>query len=452
MSFYFAYKPYVPVAKRREQAATKLKKLQKDGKAVSPVVIDGRTIASSFWGKSWCDNLERYSDYASRLPRGRSYLRNGSVLDLQIAKGEITAKVSGSELYSIRITIAPVPSERWTSLAKDCAGTIDSVVELLQGRIDKGVMDRVCRQGDGLFPSPKEIKLSCSCPDWADMCKHVAAALYGVGARLDRQPDLLFALRGVEAQDMIAKAGAHLATPAPGATNGKVLVDDDMAALFGLDMADEGAHSLARPAPAALPTRRQSERSTKRMLAKAVSPKRENVGPGSADATANIRPGRAKSSAGPKADGRRANGNATLPKQTLGRREPLREVIATQTRQTKVNGKLPASRATTKGRARLDALIEEATVDAYNESEQAVGLYTMICERLALPFKTKILGREADVVEIEMGDDDRLRAVSKVGRKRQRISLADMALPAKRPAGVEWIIAYRHWCGRNRSG
>lgn len=431
MSFYFAYKPYVPVAKRREQAATKLKKLQKGGKALSPVVIDGRTIASSFWGKSWCDNLERYSDYASRLPRGRSYVRNGSVLDLQIAKGEITAKVSGSELYSIRITIAPVPSERWTSLAKDCAGTIDSVVELLQGRIDKGVMDRVCRQGDGLFPSPKEIKLSCSCPDWADMCKHVAAALYGVGARLDRQPDLLFALRGVDAQDMIAKAGAHLATPAPGATNGKVLVDDDMAALFGLDMADEGAHSLARPAPAALPTRRQSERSTKRMPGKAVASRRENAGPGGA--------GRTKAT-------------ATSPEQRRGRRNPLRELIETPTRQTRGKNK-PQGRGTpTRAQARLEELIEEATEDTYNEAEQAVGLYTMICERLALPFKTKILGREADVVEIEMGDDDRLRAVCKVGRKRQRISLADMELPAKRPAGVEWIIAYRHWCGRNRSG
>jgi hypothetical protein len=165
MSFW-SWKPYVPVAKRREKAAQKLAKMQKQGAKVSPVVIKGRTIASSFWGRSWCENLERYSDYASQLPRGRSYVRNGSVLDLQIAKGEITAKVAGSELYSIHITIAPAPAERWTSLAKDCAGTIDSVIELLQGRIDKGVMDRVCRRGDGLFPSPKEIKLSCSCPDW----------------------------------------------------------------------------------------------------------------------------------------------------------------------------------------------------------------------------------------------------------------------------------------------
>ena len=248
---YFAWKPYVPVAKRREQAAKKLAKMQKKGAKVSPVVIQGRTIAASFWGKSWCDNLERYSDYASRLPRGRSYVRNGSVLDLQIAKGEVTAKVSGSELYTIEITIAPVAATRWTSLCRDSVGGIDSVVELLQGRLAKGVMDRVCRQGDGLFPSPKEIKLACSCPDWADMCKHVAAALYGVGARLDEQPELLFVLRGVDARDMIAGAGVLLAKPKRAAAKDKVLTDDNMAALFGLDMAEEGEGVVAgRAAPA----------------------------------------------------------------------------------------------------------------------------------------------------------------------------------------------------------
>jgi uncharacterized Zn finger protein len=448
MSFY-AWKPYVPVAERRVQAQRKLAGLQKKGAKVSPVVIEGRTIASSFWGKSWCANLERYSDFASRMPRGRSYVRNGSVLDLQIAKGEITAKVSGSNLYNIRITIAPVPAARWTSLAQDCAGTIDSVVELLQGRIDKGVMDRVCRQDDGLFPAPSEIKLSCSCPDWADMCKHVAAALYGVGARLDRQPELLFALRGVDARDMIARAGAHLATPVPGAASGKVLVDDDMAALFGLDMADDEAPV---PAPAARPTHPQSKRTTKLMLDKAVASKRNDAGPGSADITADVRAGHGKLSASPRTDRRRTNATDTSPKQARGCREPLREVIKTPTVQTRGKNKPPALGATTKARPRLETLIEEAIVDAYTVSEQAVGLYTMICDRLALPFKTKILGREADVVAIEMGDDDLLRAVCKVGRKRQSISLADMALPSKRPAGAEWIIAYRHWCGRNGAG
>ena len=115
---YYEWRSYVPVAERRRKAEKKLARLKKKGQSIDPVQIEGRTIAKSFWGKSWCTNLERYSDFASRLPRGRTYVRNGSVVDLQIAKGEITAKVSGSDLYTIRITIAPVPAERCTSLAK----------------------------------------------------------------------------------------------------------------------------------------------------------------------------------------------------------------------------------------------------------------------------------------------------------------------------------------------
>ena len=236
---YFAWKPYVPVAKRRAEAAKVLAGMRKRGAPVAPVVTAGRTIATSFWGKAWCQNLERYSDFESRLPRGRTYVRNGSVLDLQMTKGEITAKVMGSELYDIKITIAPVAAQAWKAICGDCAGNIDSVVELLQGRIAKGVMDRVCREGDGLFPAPKAIKLSCSCPDWADMCKHVAAALYGVGARLDVQPELLFVLRGADAKDMISGAAAKMAATKRSAKGNKVLADDDLAALFGLDMAGE---------------------------------------------------------------------------------------------------------------------------------------------------------------------------------------------------------------------
>jgi uncharacterized Zn finger protein len=243
MSWY-EWRPYVPVAERRRQAQQKLKRLKKKGQTVAPVTIEGRTIAKSFWGKSWCDNLERYSDYESRLPRGRTYVRNGSVVDLQIAKGEIVAFVAGSELYKIKIGIAPVKSSRWKSICRDCAGSIDSLVELLQGRLAKGVMDRVCREGDGLFPSPDEIELSCSCPDWADMCKHVAAALYGVGARLDQKPQLLFVLRGVDESDLFAGSGEDISlSKAPSAAN--VLDDSDVAALFGLEMADTGGSKAA---------------------------------------------------------------------------------------------------------------------------------------------------------------------------------------------------------------
>src|SRR5256885_16620779 len=131
---YFEWHPYVPVAEKRRLAQRKLAKLRKQGQSVAPVTIEGRTIAKTFWGKSWCTNLERYSDYASRVPRGRTYVRNGSVVDLQVAKGPVTAMVAGSELYRIKITIAPARADRWKAICPDCAGTTDSLVEPMQGR------------------------------------------------------------------------------------------------------------------------------------------------------------------------------------------------------------------------------------------------------------------------------------------------------------------------------
>jgi uncharacterized Zn finger protein len=250
------WEPYIPVAQKKRQAASRAAKLKKQGHPVEPVAITGRNIANSFWGIAWCENLERYSDYASRLPRGRSYVRNGAVIDLQIGKGQVTATVSGTDLYAVKITIEPVTSTRWKAVCKDCSGAIDSLVELLQGHLAKGVMERVCRQGDGLFPAPREIKLSCDCPDWADMCKHVAAVLYGVGARLDEKPELLFLLRGVDERELIAGAGETLAQPQAPLEVSQVLAAGDMAALFGLDMAD-GAETETPSAAASKPPRRQ---------------------------------------------------------------------------------------------------------------------------------------------------------------------------------------------------
>jgi uncharacterized Zn finger protein len=239
--------PYVSVAERRRKAAGEMAKLKKNGQQLSPVVVEGRTIVNTFWGKAWCQNLERYSDYENRLPRGRTYVRNGSVLDLQIAPGEIKALVSGSSIYKVHVQVTPVAKARWQAICKDCAGGIDSLVELLQGKLSKGVMDRVCREKTGLFPSPGEIRLSCSCPDWADMCKHVAAVLYGIGARLDQQPELIFQLHNVDAKELIAGAGTALPQrkKSPGA--GKVLGGEDLSALFGLDMAEGAAPVEAKP-------------------------------------------------------------------------------------------------------------------------------------------------------------------------------------------------------------
>ncbi|HTU91273.1 MAG TPA: SWIM zinc finger family protein [Gemmataceae bacterium] len=250
---WYAFRPYVPVAKRRAQAAREVEKRRKKGQSVSPVVIEGRTIARTFWGKAWCDNLESYSDYENRLPRGRSYVRNGSVVDLQIQPGKVTALVSGSELYEVNITITPLPDKQWRTLKSRCAGQIGSVVELLQGKLSTAVIGVVTAHDSGLFPRPGEIKMSCSCPDWAGMCKHIAAVLYGVGARLDHQPELFFRLRKVDHLELIEEAvsGAGKKT----ATRKKTLAEADVAGVFGIELAQPEADAAP---PAAKAKRRQS--------------------------------------------------------------------------------------------------------------------------------------------------------------------------------------------------
>src|SRR5215212_596419 len=244
--------PYVPVAERRRKAARELEKLRKKGHPVAPVVVEGRAIAKTFWGKAWCDNLESYRDYDNRLPRGRTYVRNGAVVDLQMSALAIQAMVSGSSLYKVTITIKPLAPPLWRSICEDCAGGIDSLVELLQGRFSKGVMERICRQDRGLFPTPSEIRFSCTCPDGASMCKHVAAALYGVGARLDERPELLFRLRAVDESDLVSGLDTALPLSNRPLDAGKVLETNALSALFGLEMdGDSGARAVNEAGPAA---------------------------------------------------------------------------------------------------------------------------------------------------------------------------------------------------------
>src|SRR5229473_8265722 len=245
---YYGFKPYVSVGARRAQAARQLAKLKKTGRQTSPVVIEGRTIAATFWGEAWCDNLERYSDFANRLPRGRTYVRNGSVVDLQIGPGSVTALVSGSTMYDVNVTVSAVPRRHWDAICKDCSGAIDSLVELLQGRLSTGVMTRLCEKKTGLFPSPTELLFTCSCPDWASMCKHVAAVLYGIGARLDVQPELLFTLRKVDQQDLIATAGSDLSKKRKQPAGAKVLASDDLSEMFGIEIAPV-PQPASEPAP-----------------------------------------------------------------------------------------------------------------------------------------------------------------------------------------------------------
>lgn len=228
--------PYVSVGQRKAKAGREITKLRKSGKAIYPVEIEGRLIARSFWGKRWCEHLESFSDFSNRLPRGRTYARNGSVCHLEMGEGLVEALVSGSAMYTVRITIAPLDQEKWSALKAQCVGRIASMLELLKGQLSDQVMGLVVDRTSGLFPLPREIKLGCSCPDGARMCKHLAAVLYGVGHRLDTRPDLLFVLRGVDPLELFS---SQLALPT-GATD-DTLDESRLGDIFGIDLDEDFA-------------------------------------------------------------------------------------------------------------------------------------------------------------------------------------------------------------------
>jgi uncharacterized Zn finger protein len=243
MSFY-GWAPYVPVAQRRARALREMEKLRKKGKKIDPVATKGRTIAETFWGQAWCRHLEQFSDYANRLPRGRTYVRNGSVCHLEVAEGVVDAVVSGSELYEVSVRVKTIAKNRWSELKAGCTRGIGSLIELLQGKLSDGVMRVVADRDRGLFPHPREIEFDCSCPDYADMCKHIAAVLYGVGARLDGKPELLFQLRGVNPEELVA---GRAVPKVVGRKKGRRIADGDLSAVFGIELAGTPRKSAGRP-------------------------------------------------------------------------------------------------------------------------------------------------------------------------------------------------------------
>lgn len=285
MSWYNQHPEYKSVAQKKAEAEKRAKKLAGKGEKLEPAVTTGNKLATTFWGQAWNRNLERYQDYEYRLPRGRSYVRHGAVIDLKVEKGCIKAIVSGSELYTLRINIQPLDPTRWKALKKQCSGQITSLIGLLQGKLPPGVMEAVTKENEGLFPEPRDIKFICSCPDYADLCKHCAAAAYGVGARLDRDPGLLFLLRDVDHTELITSASdAAVAQTCASGTS-----DDlgDLADIFGIEI-DTGSEAplpppivrkkaAAKPAPrktAGKPVRKTASKSAKKAVKKSPSAKR----------------------------------------------------------------------------------------------------------------------------------------------------------------------------------
>ncbi len=250
MGFYNRYgfsrwAPYVPVAQRRRNAEAQAKKMAKKGKPLSPVNITGRMIADTFWGRAWCDNLEKYCDFENRMPRGRTYARNGSVIDLQILDGKITSLVSGSDLYKIEIKIDQLTAAAWKALCKICSKEVTSLLDLMRGKLSPAVIERLTNPKQGMFPKPKELHVRCSCPDYARMCKHIAATLYGVGHRLDTVPELFFKLRGVEQLDLVSQALKTQKTKdVIGIHRSSSLDGEDLGTMFGIDLIDSAEPAL----------------------------------------------------------------------------------------------------------------------------------------------------------------------------------------------------------------
>src|SRR6056297_251093 len=238
MPFYGRWAPYVPVAHRRGNGLRETLSRLKKGEKPEPVHISGRKISETFWGQNWCKHFEQYRDFDNRLPRGRTYARNGSISHLKISSGNIKAFVCGSSLYQVKIKITPLPQPKWTRLIGRCGQSITSVIDLMRGKLSHDVIRTLTDPDDGLFPTGPEMSMTCDCPDYADLCKHLAAVLYGVGNRLDQQPDLLFLLRGVDQNDLIAQViSAGEATDQVGLDGPSSFDDMDLGEIFGIEMA-----------------------------------------------------------------------------------------------------------------------------------------------------------------------------------------------------------------------
>jgi uncharacterized Zn finger protein len=266
MSFNY-FPPYVRQSDRRKQAAKQTAKLQKSGLKATPVIIEGRTIAKSVWGKTWCTALEKHADFENRLPRGRTYVRNGSVIHLEIGEKKVSALVSGSSIYSVEIEFEPVSQSHWTALRENLKGKVTSLIDLLAGRLPESVMKAVSEKNTGLFPGPGMMTFNCSCPDAASLCKHVAATLYGIGARLDSQPEIVFSLRGVDHRELVPRVNDLVKISAKNS-----LSDTDLEDVFGIDFATDTSHkkvAIVKPAKKPLPL--------KKHVTKKTDPKRSSV-------------------------------------------------------------------------------------------------------------------------------------------------------------------------------
>jgi uncharacterized Zn finger protein len=272
---YYGFAPYVSVASKKAKALKKLAQLKKKNPGIAPLTVEGNKLAHTWWGKAWNSNLEKYADYSNRIGRGRSYIRNGFVLDFKIKPGQVSSLVhgSGSQPYQISIKIQPLKKAAAEKIRQQCEGQIESLQELIEGRFPKQLAEIFTAKGQGLFPTPQEIHFNCSCPDSASMCKHIAATLYGVGVKLDQDPKLFFHLRQTNLSDLITQAikgkSEKMLKQAEKKTS-RVITDLDTASIFGIDMDEK----VVATKPSPVPTKKVKQGKKVRQSAKIDKPKK----------------------------------------------------------------------------------------------------------------------------------------------------------------------------------
>ena len=353
MGYWNGFPPYVSVAERKAKALKQFEKLNRKND-FEPVRITGRKIASSWWGKSWNDNLERYADYANRIERGRSYVRNGMVLDLRIREREISALVAGSRSrpYKVSIAIDGIPGETWESIVCRSSERIDSMASLMEGSFPRELKDIFFCARTGLFPAPSEIKFSCSCPDWAAMCKHVAAALYGIGARFDAAPELFFLLRGMSMDELIgtvAQKETERLLDRQGKGSRRILKqnveNDDLEALFGISMVGGESESASEPVPGRK-TLGENTSATKKAATKKATAKKATAKKATAK-KATAKKATAKKATAKKATAKKAATKKTTAKKTTAKKTTAKKATAKKATAKKATAKKAATKKTT---------------------------------------------------------------------------------------------------------
>ena len=229
------------MAELGQKARASAAQLERKGRMLTPALVEGRTIARTWWGKAWVSNIERYADFSNRVGRGKRYVRAGCVIDLQVSKSRIEAVVQGSRKkpYEVSVYIEPMGDEAFAALLERCSTRADSLESLVAGDFPQEMKNQLTAGRDGIFPAPALVRFDCSCPDSALMCKHIAAAIMGVAPLLDANPLLLFELRGINTQDLVKRSVeqklnlmlANADAPSPRILD---VSDDELTRLFGV--------------------------------------------------------------------------------------------------------------------------------------------------------------------------------------------------------------------------